>query len=117
MTPGSPQGYGLFGGTPVLAVPGHPSAALVSYVVFGRPLFQRARGAASAPATTQVVLGMAMPARRDATRFVPAVLDRHGPLPVAQSLGGGHHPSSFADADVLLDERLESGTQMAALIV
>jgi len=47
MTPGSPQGRGRILATPVLALPGNPTAALVSYLVFGRPLLRLARGLAS----------------------------------------------------------------------
>ncbi|WP_298457194.1 gephyrin-like molybdotransferase Glp [uncultured Cellulomonas sp.] len=51
MQPGKPQGLGrLPGGTPVLALPGNPVSAFVSFHVFVRPVLQRLRGLAAAVA-------------------------------------------------------------------
>ncbi|WNB87241.1 gephyrin-like molybdotransferase Glp [Cellulomonas sp. ATA003] len=47
MQPGKPQGIGrLPGGTPVLALPGNPVSAFVSFHVFVRPVLHRLRGLA-----------------------------------------------------------------------
>jgi len=44
MQPGGPQGAGRFAGTPVVALPGNPVSALVSFEVFVRPALRRAMG-------------------------------------------------------------------------
>lgn len=46
MQPGGPQGLGRVGGRPVLAFPGNPVSAQVSFVVFLRDLLRRAGGLA-----------------------------------------------------------------------
>jgi len=38
MQPGKPQGYGHWGGTPVIALPGNPVSVAVSWAVFVRPV-------------------------------------------------------------------------------
>jgi molybdopterin molybdotransferase len=44
MQPGRPQGAGLFGGLPVVALPGNPVSALVSFEVLVRPALRAAMG-------------------------------------------------------------------------
>jgi len=44
MQPGKPQGAGRFDGTPVVALPGNPVSALVSFEVFVRPALLAAGG-------------------------------------------------------------------------
>ncbi|PUB29763.1 molybdopterin molybdotransferase [Promicromonospora sp. AC04] len=44
MQPGGPQGLGRINGTPVLAFPGNPVSAQVSFVVFLRDILRRAGG-------------------------------------------------------------------------
>jgi molybdopterin molybdotransferase len=44
MQPGMPQGAGRFTGTPVIALPGNPVSALVSFEVFVRPALRAAMG-------------------------------------------------------------------------
>lgn len=67
MQPGGPQGAGRFAGTPVVALPGNPVSALVSFEVFVRPALRRAMGYA-------VVSRPALPARL--AEAVPAVPGR-----------------------------------------
>jgi molybdopterin molybdotransferase len=50
MQPGKPQGWGLWpGGTPVVALPGNPVSAALSYEVLVRPLLHRILGSTPAP--------------------------------------------------------------------
>ena len=44
MQPGKPQGHGRVGGVPLLAFPGNPVSAFVSFRVFGRPLLDALTG-------------------------------------------------------------------------
>ena len=122
MTPGSPQGHGKILATPVLALPGNPTAALVSYLVFGRPLLRLARGLTLPSKTQRVVLAAPLAARRDVTRFVPAALDLHGVVPRAVPLGGSHRLTSFINADALLridpdEECMPTGTEVTAVLL
>jgi molybdopterin molybdotransferase len=47
MNPGMPQGAGRYRGTPVVALPGNPVSALVSFEVFVRPALRAAGGHAA----------------------------------------------------------------------
>ncbi|GAA2720791.1 molybdopterin molybdotransferase MoeA [Cellulomonas aerilata] len=84
MQPGKPQGLGrLPGGTPVVAVPGNPVSALVSFHVFVVPLLRRLRGLADpdpdAERETAVVAdGWRTPPARE--QYMPVTLTRgvHG---------------------------------------
>ncbi len=44
MQPGKPQGVGTINGTPLLALPGNPVSAYVSFEVFGRPAMRKLTG-------------------------------------------------------------------------
>jgi molybdopterin molybdotransferase len=44
MQPGRPQGAGVFGGIPVVALPGNPVSALISFEVLVRPALRAAMG-------------------------------------------------------------------------
>ncbi len=44
MQPGMPQGAGVYGGVPVVCLPGNPVSALVSWEVFVRPALRAAAG-------------------------------------------------------------------------
>ncbi len=68
MQPGGPQGLGRFAGIPLLAFPGNPVSAFVSYEVFLRPVL---RAAAGCP----VVGRPNVPARLDQPLTSPA--DKH----------------------------------------
>jgi molybdopterin molybdotransferase len=45
MKPGRPLAYGHLGGVPLLALPGNPVAAYISFVLFARPAILRLQGA------------------------------------------------------------------------
>lgn len=42
--PGGPLGFGLYGATPWLGLPGNPVSAMVTFELFGRPAIRRLRG-------------------------------------------------------------------------
>ncbi len=92
MQPGKPQGIGrLPGGTPVLALPGNPVSALVSFAVFVRPVVRRLHGLpdVAVPLETGVVEdGWRTPPERE--QYMPVVL-RPGPdgLAVRRAVAGG----------------------------
>lgn len=119
MQPGGPQGLGRFAGTPVLAFPGNPVSAQVSFVVFLRDLLRQAGGL---PPVRQV------PAVLDAAIVSPAgrrqllrgrwVDDAVAGARVAVVGGPGSHlVASMAAADVLIDvpaaaTRLDEGAEV-----
>lgn len=105
MQPGGPQGLGRVAGKPVLAFPGNPVSAQVSFVVFLRDLLRQAGGL---PPVRQV------PAVLDAAIVSPAgrrqllrgrwVDDAVAGARVAVVGGPGSHlVASMAAADVLID--------------
>jgi molybdopterin molybdotransferase len=119
MQPGGPQGLGRFAGTPVLAFPGNPVSAQISFVVFLRDLLRQAGGL---PPVRQV------PAVLDAAVVSPAgrrqllrgrwVDDAVAGARVAVVGGPGSHlVASMAAADVLIDvpagaTRLDEGAEV-----
>lgn len=121
MQPGGPQGLGRFAGAPVLAFPGNPVSAQVSFVVFLRDLLRQAGGL---PPVRQV------PAVLDAPIVSPAgrrqllrgrwVDDAVAGARVAVVGGPGSHlVASMAAADVLIDvpavtTRLDEGAEVTA---
>lgn len=119
MQPGGPQGLGRFAGTPVLAFPGNPVSAQVSFVVLLRDLLRQAAGL---PPVRRV------PAVLDAAIVSPAgrrqllrghwVDDAAAGARVAVVGGPGSHlVASMAAADVLIDvpaaaTRLDEGAEV-----
>lgn len=119
MQPGGPQGLGRFAGRPVLAFPGNPVSAQVSFVVFLRDLLRQAGGL---PPVRRV------PAVLDAAVVSPAgkrqllrgrwVDDAAAGARVAVVGGPGSHlVASMAAADVLIDvpaaaTRLDEGAEV-----
>ena len=118
MQPGGPQGLGRFAGTPVLAFPGNPVSAQVSFVVFLRDLLRQAGGL---PPVRQV------PAVLDAAIVSPGGkrqllrgrrVDAVAGARVAVVGGPGSHlVASMAAADVLIDvpaaaTRLDEGAEV-----
>ncbi|WP_149205301.1 gephyrin-like molybdotransferase Glp [Actinotalea subterranea] len=107
MQPGKPQGLGrLPGGTPVLALPGNPVSAFVSFEVFVRPVLLRLRGLAEVQRptmTAHVVDGWRTPPGR--AQWMPVVLDRvDGVLTARRAVAGGsgsHLVAGLATAHAL----------------
>jgi molybdopterin molybdotransferase len=120
MQPGGPQGLGRFAGRPVLAFPGNPVSAQVSFVVFLRDLLRQAGGL---PPVRRV------PAVLDAAVISPAGrrqllrgrrVDDAGDAGARVAVVGGpgsHLVASMAAADVLIDvpaaaTRLDEGAEV-----
>lgn len=105
MQPGKPQGWGRWGATPVVSLPGNPVSALISYEVFVRPLLDRLLGWATPPALVGVA-GRAWDSPPGRRQFVPVRLacDDAGRLVATPAHAGGsasHLVSSLALADGL----------------
>ena len=110
MSPGGPQGLGVLGTTPVLALPGNPTAALVSYLVFGRPLLRACQGHLDPmPPWHPLILTTSLARRAEVTRFVPGLLSRGEGAVLGGLADAGHRLTAFADADCLL--RVDPGAR------
>lgn len=108
MSPGGPQGCGTLGDTPVLALPGNPVAALVSYLAFARPFLRHWQ---SEPDPTggwePVTVRGELRHRPGTVLYRPAALNRTSGHPVATVVGGGHRLCELAAADGVL--RIDAG--------
>ncbi|WP_408015823.1 molybdopterin molybdotransferase MoeA [Rhodococcus chondri] len=100
MQPGGPQGTAVVDGIPVLAFPGNPVSALVSFEMFARPALREASGLPAVeyedrPLTRDLtsISGkrQLLRGRRDGTGVAPA------------SGHGSHLVAGMATADVLID--------------
>jgi molybdopterin molybdotransferase len=107
MQPGKPQGLGrLPGGTPVVAVPGNPVSAFVSFHVLVRPMLQRLRGVPDVVPAREVAVvedGWRTPPGRE--QYMPVTLTRSGDrLTARRAVAGGsgsHLVAGLARADGL----------------
>lgn len=105
MQPGKPQGWAVWNGTPVLAFPGNPLSAALSYQVFGRALLRRILGE---PAPVRLVaraaVGWQSPAGR--AQLVPVILSTSAAAllearPVHARGSASHLVSPLAGADAI----------------
>ena len=105
MQPGKPQGHATWGGVPVLAFPGNPLSAAVSWQLFGRAVLSALMGSA-APAWGTAVAGSAWsspPGRRQLVPVVTATDDagRLVATPSHQRGSASHMVTALARADAL----------------
>jgi molybdopterin molybdotransferase len=106
MQPGKPQGWGLWpGGTPVIALPGNPISAALSYEVLVRPLLHRMLGATPARDLLAVAgVGWRSPAGRAQLQPVELASGADGRLLATPAHRGGsasHLVTSLAHADAI----------------
>lgn len=105
MQPGKPQGWALWNQTPVLALPGNPVSAAISYQMFIRPLLDRRLGREGLPWTVAVA-GAHWSSPVGRRQLVPVVL-RTDPTgvtvatPTHQRGSASHLVSALADADAI----------------
>lgn len=105
MQPGKPQGWALWNDTLVLSLPGNPVSALVSYLMFGRPLLDRILGRAT-PAWFPAVAGTSWSSPPGRRQLLPVRLatDPDGRLtatPAHRRGSASHLVTSLALADGL----------------
>lgn len=111
MQPGKPQGWAWWQGVPVVALPGNPLSAAVSYELFVRPLIERMLGRAPRAWVPAVVAeGWTPPARR---QFIPVVVDvdaegRRCVRPAHVRGSASHMVSVLTRADALADVPAET---------
>jgi molybdopterin molybdotransferase len=119
MQPGRPQGAGLLHGIPVVALPGNPVSALISFEVFVRPALRAAMGF-NPPERPTALKTLAEPvdARRGMCQFRLGVT---GPDEMLTVLSGhqAHSLSAAVEASCLLEiapdtTHLPAGTRCPA---
>ena len=106
MQPGKPQGWGVWpGGTPIIALPGNPLSAALSYELLVRPLLDRILGTSRASDLTAIAAtGWTSPAGRQQLQPVRLSSDQHGRLLARPAHPGGsasHMVTSLAYANAI----------------
>lgn len=107
MQPGKPQGLGrLAGGTPVVALPGNPVSAFVSFEVFVRPALLRMRGLPAEPPSVEAVVVDGWSSPRGRAQYMPVTVvaapdGSPGVRPAARGGSGSHLVAGLAGAQGL----------------
>lgn len=105
--PGKPQGHARWNGTPILAFPGNPVGAFVSFQLFGIPFLRTLSGAiAQKTPTFTAVAGSRWRSPKGRRQFVPIRLEERNddlPLvyPTAAKGSGSHLVASLVRAEML----------------
>ncbi|MFV0453378.1 MAG: gephyrin-like molybdotransferase Glp [Propioniciclava sp.] len=90
MQPGKPQGWAVWKETPVIALPGNPVSAVISYQVFVRPLLDLILGRETPPWVPAIAgSDWSSPAGRRQIIPVTATVDPVGRVVVEPAHGGG----------------------------
>ncbi len=102
--PGKPQGFGFLEQTPVIALPGNPVSALVSFELFVRPALRKIGGFVNLDRPrVRAQTSTALPVSRDRTRYLAGTLDSlHGVVTPA-SRRGSHLVAQVAGANCLVE--------------
>jgi len=125
MKPGRPMAFGTISGVPLLALPGNPVAAMISFELFGRPMIRKMLGY-SDWAWKSVVAALDEPIdRKDGRRHYLRVCLRQGPEGYLASLTGDQGSgilTSLVKADglaVIPEEcdHLQAGSQVRVLLL
>ena len=122
MNPGSPQGAGRYLGTPVIALPGNPVSALVSFEIFVRPALRSAAGHAITH-RRRVLATLTDPARSPAGKrqFRRGHLSPDGTVSLVGG-PGSHLLSSLAASNCLVEIPentidVDAGTAISVLLL
>ncbi|SDG99373.1 molybdopterin molybdotransferase [Lentzea fradiae] len=115
MQPGGPQGAGRYEGLPVLALPGNPVSAQVSFEVFVRPALLRSMGHQNVDRTTaRATLSASLTSPSGRTQFRRGLYDPSSGEVVTPVGGPGSHLLSALAQSNCLIEVPEDVTELAA---
>ena len=104
MQPGMPQGAGtLTGGRGIIALPGNPVSALVSFEVFIRPALRSAMGLPPHRPRATAVLTEALTSPGGRRQFRRGVYDHDSGTVTSYGPPASHHLRGLASANCLLD--------------
>lgn len=105
MQPGKPQGCGLVGGIPLLAFPGNPVSAFVSFLVFGRPAIDALTGLRRRTFVRWARAAQGWTSTHGRRQYIPARLQETPEgavvMPSHRRGSGSHLIASLHAADVL----------------
>jgi len=105
MQPGMPQGFGVIGPgrTPLLALPGNPVSAFVSFVLFGCPALDALRGRAPGPRPVRrAELAGPLRSPRGRRSYLRGVLAPDGATVAPLTGQGSHQLGALARANALI---------------
>ncbi len=121
MKPGMPQAFGIVKGVPVLALPGNPVSAFVSFEVFARPVIRQLQGRRDrGRPVVRAILSQPVSAPKNKRAYVRVSLQREDrqwqATPVAGQ--GSHQLAGLVRADGLAEipahvTQLEAGDRVA----
>lgn len=118
--PGGPQGYGVYGSTPIIALPGNPISTLVSLRMLVVPAIWQTFGTGTQPVAVQARLMDATTGIRGKTQYRRAVVGLHGPHVIVKLQGdaGSHLLAQAVGANALVEvppmARLNPGQTVTA---
>lgn len=118
--PGGPQGYAIYGSTPVIALPGNPISTLVSTRMLVLPALWQAFRAGYEPVKITARLTEAVNGIRGKTQYRRGIIGIDGAETVAQLHGdaGSHLVAQAVGANALLEipamAQLQAGQQVTA---
>lgn len=103
--PGGPQGYGIYGATPIIAVPGNPVSTLVSIRTLVLPALWQAFRAGFEPVAIHAKINGAVAGIQGKTQYRRAVLGLRGSDVIAQIQGapGSHLLAQAVGANALVE--------------
>lgn len=112
--PGKPFGLGRVGKVPFIGLPGHPVAAVITFLLLARPLLLRLAGVTPVlpPPRFPVIAGFDYPRKRGRREYLAAILcGRQGRTPLAQRFPrqGSAVLSALVAADGLIELAEDSG--------
>jgi molybdopterin molybdotransferase len=122
--PGKPVAFGVFDGTPVIALPGNPVSSMVTFELFVRPAIAKMMGGRFQHLMVQVTLSEEVDNRGGRRSFMRAIVAREGDAYVARLTGpqGSGILTSMARANALVDipaeiELLPAGSTAQAILL
>lgn len=103
--PGGPQGYGVYRGTPIIALPGNPISTLVAMRMLVVPALWKAFGSGWAPETVQAMINEPVTGIEGKTQYRRAIVGTHRSQLVAQLQGaaGSHLVSQAVGANAVIE--------------
>ncbi|NWN87982.1 MAG: hypothetical protein HLX51_05490 [Micrococcaceae bacterium] len=118
--PGGPQGYGIYGSTPIVAVPGNPVSTMVSMRTLVLPALWQTFKSGYQPVSIQARINGAVTGIRGKTQYRRAVVGFHDGQLIAQIQGaaGSHLLAQAVGANALVEipplARIQPGEAITA---
>ena len=118
--PGGPQGYGIYGSTPIVAVPGNPVSTMVSMRTLVLPALWQTFKSGYQPVSIQARINGAVTGIRGKTQYRRALVGFHDGQLIAQIQGaaGSHLLAQAVGANALVEipplARIQPGEALTA---